>query len=62
MKNICGLCKLNYCGYVYTGGVSYMLRSDPGKKEELLNAARNHANKIIERIKSIQSNYHFKQK
>ena len=62
LKNICGLCKLNYCGYVYTGGVSYMLRSNPGKKEELLNAARNHANKIIERIKSIQSNYHFKQK
>ena len=53
---------MNYCGYVYTGGVSYMLRSDPGKKEELLNAARNHANKIIEKIKSIQSNYHFKQK
>ena len=60
LKALCGLCGLNYCGYVFTGGVSYMLRSDPSKKEELLNAAKNHANKIIEKIKSTQQNYHYK--
>ena len=57
---MCGLCELNYCGYVFTGGVSYFLRSDPSKKEELLNAAKNHANKIIEKIKTTQQNYHFR--
>ena len=25
LKNICGLCEINYCGYVFTGGVSYFL-------------------------------------
>ena len=60
LKAMCGLCELNYCGYVFTGGVSYFLRSDPGKKEELLNAAKSHANKIIEKIKTTQQNYHFR--
>ena len=54
LKNLCGLCEINYCGYVFTGGVSYFLRTDPAKKEELLKAAKNHANKIIEKIKSTQ--------
>ena len=60
LKTMCGLCKLNYCGYVFTGGVSYFLRSDPSKKEDLLKAAKNHANKIIEKIKTTQLNYHFR--
>ena len=60
LKNLCGLCEINYCGYVFTGGVSYFLRTDPSKKEELLKAAKNHANKIIEKIKSTQKNYHFR--
>ena len=61
LKNLCGLCEINYCGYVFTGGVSYFLRTDPAKKEELLKAAKNHANKIIEKIKSTQKNYHYRQ-
>ena len=60
LKNLCGLCEINYCGYVFTGGVSYFLRTDPAKKEELLKAAKNHANKIIEKIKSTQKNYHYR--
>ena len=60
MKNICGLCGLDYCGYVFTGGVSYFLRSDPSKKEDLLKAAKDHANKIIEKVKSTQKNYHYR--
>ena len=60
LKNLCGLCEINYCGYVFTGGVSYFLRTDPAKKEELLKAAKNHANKIIEKIKSTHKNYHYR--
>ena len=60
LKNICGLCGLDYCGYVFTGGVSYFLRSDPSKKEDLLKAAKDHANKIIEKVKSTQKNYHYR--
>ena len=60
LKAMCGLCKLNYCGYIFSGGVSYFLRSDPNQKEHLLNAAKAHANKIIEKLKSNQLNYHFR--
>ena len=52
LKNLCGLCEINYCGYVFTGGVSYFLRTDPAKKEELLKAAKNHANKIPKKSSS----------
>ena len=60
LKNICGLCGLSYCGYVFSGNVSYFLRSDPSKKEDLLKAAKEHANKIIEKIKFTQQNYHYR--
>ena len=46
--------------FVFSGNVSYFLRSDPSKKEDLLKAAKEHANKIIEKIKSTQQNYHYR--
>lgn len=50
IKSTCKLCKMKYVGNITTYGVSYQIRNDKGKEIEL--KAINHADKLINMIKS----------
>ena len=47
----CNLCGMKFDGIVFTGGVSYALRNEPGMKEELVKKAEDHAERLIKKIK-----------
>lgn len=45
-KSIAGLCQMKWAGYVFTGGVSYALRTDPKLAAEVVDKARGHAVRV----------------
>ncbi len=47
------LTQLNYVGYVVTHGVSYSLRQDAEKAEEMVAKSQDHAKKLIELVKGL---------
>ncbi|MBO1362418.1 NAD(P)H-dependent oxidoreductase [Prevotella sp. A2931] len=51
IKSIAGLCKLDLQPSVYTGGVSYALRSDAQQLEEIKKLSKEHAERLLEQIK-----------
>lgn len=53
LKQTANLCKMGWAGYVYTGGVSYALRSNEEKLAEIKEKSCIHANRVVDKIKSI---------
>lgn len=47
------LCSMDLQPFVYTGGVSYALRTDPEKLTEIKKLAKDHAARLIEAIKAL---------
>ena len=47
VKATCGLCQMEFSGFVYTGGVSYQSRNDEEKMKEMQMKAKNHAGKLV---------------
>lgn len=47
IKATCKLCEMNYLGHIYTGGVSFAFRSEPGKIEQMKLISKDHANRLI---------------
>lgn len=50
----CNLCGMKFCGYVYTGGVSYQMRENPEMLEQIEKKAETHAQKLLEKIKEAE--------
>lgn len=53
LKQTAALCKMAWSDFVYTGGVSYALRSDPEKRKEIEEKAKVHAQRLIERLNGL---------
>lgn len=47
-KGVCGLTQMEYCGYIYTGDVSYGNRTEPILIEKQKEEAVKHAERLIE--------------
>ena len=50
---MCNLCGLDYCGHIYTGGVSYQNRNDSEKIVEMKEKAVMHADKLLELLQDV---------
>lgn len=48
IKATCGLCGMEFSGFVYTGGVSYQSRNDEVQMKEILTKAKKHVGKLVE--------------
>lgn len=48
-----GLTGMDYVGFIYTGGVSYSLRTDEEKRTEMAAASHAHAKRLVEKIQSL---------
>jgi len=53
LKQTAALCRMNWAGFVYTGGVSYALRSDSEKRREIENKALAHAQRLVEKLNGL---------
>ena len=53
IKSTCNLCKMNFIGYIYTGGVSYAFRNEPGKINQMKLISKNHADRLIKLLEKI---------
>ncbi len=53
IRSIAGLCGMEVEDYVFTGGVSYDLRSNPEKLEEIKQLANRHADRLIGEIEAL---------
>ncbi|GAB6982996.1 NAD(P)H-dependent oxidoreductase [Prevotella dentasini JCM 15908] len=53
IKATCALCKLDLQDYVYTGSVSYAMRTDDALLEQIREVSRQHAQKLIEQVKKV---------
>lgn len=53
MQAFAKLCGLEWGGYVYTGGVSYALRSDPEKLAAIKEKSIAHANRLVEKLSTL---------
>ena len=52
-KQMCNLCGLEWCGYIYTGGLSYAMRHDPEKLENMRIKSLEHAQRLNARLNEI---------
>ena len=52
-KQTAVLCQLEWCGYIYTGGMSYANRSDEQKLKEMHAKAIVHANRLVEELQKL---------
>ena len=56
LKQFANLCQMQWCGYVYTGGVSYINRNDNEKLMQMKEKALNHERRLLDVIdKAINS-------
>lgn len=56
LKQFVNLCQMQWCGYVYTGGVSYINRNDNEKLMQMKEKALNHERRLLDVIdKAINS-------
>ena len=53
LKQTATLCGMKWADFVYTGGVSYALRSDPEKRREIEQKALAHAQRLIEKLNGL---------
>lgn len=53
LKQFTDLCKMDWCGYVYTGGVSYVNRNDEVKLKKIHDKAINHEKRLLSHINEI---------
>ena len=53
IHGICNLCGMEFKGYVYTGGVSYQLRTDEASLSQIKAKACEHAKRVISLINTI---------
>lgn len=53
IKSMCGLCGMEFMDYVFTGGVSFELRTNPDEVDKIKEKAKNHASKVVSIIESI---------
>ena len=53
IHGICNLCGMEFNGYVYTGGVSYQLRTDEASLSQIKAKACEHAKRVISLINTI---------
>jgi putative NADPH-quinone reductase len=56
INSIAGLCRMKVADYVFTGGVSYALRTDPELLAEIKRLAQQHADRLIAEIKTLSAN------
>lgn len=52
-KSACALCQMEYCGYVFTGGVSYGNRTTPELIEQQKVESVRHAERLIDKLASL---------
>jgi len=50
---MCGLCGMEFVDYVFTGGVSFELRTNPDEIEKIKEKAKDHASKVVSIIEDI---------
>lgn len=53
LKQFANLCKMEWCGYVYTGGLSYANRNDKTKLKQMHDKALEHEKRLLEHIDEI---------
>ena len=53
IKSMCGLCGMEFAGYVFTGGVSFELRTNPDEIDKIRQKAKDHAAEVVSIIESI---------
>ena len=53
IHGICNLCGMQFKGYVYTGGVSYQLRTDEASLAQIKAKALKHAENVVNLINNI---------
>ena len=53
IDGICNLCGMQFKGYVYTGGVSYQLRTDEASLAQIKAKALKHAENVVNLINNI---------
>lgn len=53
IKSMCGLCGMEFVDYVFTGGVSFELRTNPDEVDKIKQKAKNHAAKVVSIIEYI---------
>ena len=53
LKQFANLCKMDWCGYVYTGGVSYINRNDEAKLKQMYDKAIKHEKRLLSHINEI---------
>lgn len=53
LKATCGLCQMEFSGFVYTGGVSYQSRNDGEALKEMQTKANDHARRLIELLETL---------
>lgn len=49
-KQTATLCQLQWCGYIYTGGMSYSNRNDEQKLAQMHTKAIEHVNRLVEKL------------
>lgn len=52
-KGVCGLTQMEYCGYIYTGDVSYANRTTPALIEKQKEEAVKHADRLIQLLQTL---------
>ena len=53
IKSMCGLCGMEFVDYVFTGGVSFELRTNPDEVDKIKEKAKDHATKVVSIIEKI---------
>ena len=53
IKSMCGLCGMEFVDFVFTGGVSYELRSSEDEVDKIRQKAKSHTQKVISIIESL---------
>ena len=56
LKQFANLCRMDWCGYVYTGGVSYINRNDEVKVKQIQDKAIKHEKRLLLNINEILVN------
>ena len=53
IKSMCGLCGMEFVDYVFTGGVSFELRTNPDEVDKIKQKAKSHAANVVSIIEDI---------
>ncbi len=53
IKAMCGLCGMEFAGFIFTCGVSYLNRSDAGERARTEALAKDHARRLTELLKTL---------